>query len=235
MPFLLMSYPGHDDPGPDSWRWVSASGDHHAKHIYGAEDWQQKCHCSGEKQHSLPPNSQEENSSGMSCSCNHCVRATSSDPVVGGRGGTHTSQSPRLTVRQRQGRLLEELDFSGLASWPPELADSTQSLLMKYHDVFSLEPGKLGCTQSNKHVFKVTDDTPFKEWFRQIPPPLVEDVHNHLWEMLDLGTIWPSQSAWCNAVVLVKKKDGGLCFCIDFCHLNAHRKDSYPCWEFRRH
>ena len=30
-------------------------------------------------------------------------------------------------------------------------------------------------------------------------------------------------------VVLVQKKDGGLCFCIDFCHLNARmKKDTYP-------
>ena len=41
--------------------------------------------------------------------------------------------------------------------------------------------------------------------------------------------ICPSQSAWCNVVVLAQKKDRGLCFCIDFCHLNAHtKKDSYP-------
>ena len=47
--------------------------------------------------------------------------------------------------------------------------------------------------------------------------------------MLESGAIWPSQSAWCNTVVLVRKKDGGLQFCIDFCHLNAHtKKDSYP-------
>ena len=47
--------------------------------------------------------------------------------------------------------------------------------------------------------------------------------------MLESGTIRPSQSAWCNAMVLVWKKDGGLCFCIDFCHLNAcTKKDSYP-------
>ena len=45
--------------------------------------------------------------------------------------------------------------------------------------------------------------------------------------MLDSGTIHPSQSALCNAVVLVWK-DGSLHFCVDFCHLNAHRKDSYP-------
>ena len=47
--------------------------------------------------------------------------------------------------------------------------------------------------------------------------------------MLESGAIWPSQSAWCNAVVFVRKKDGGLQFCIDICHLNTDtKKDSYP-------
>ena len=78
-------------------------------------------------------------------------------------------------------------------------------------------------------MIKVMDDTPFKEQFRWIPPPLVEEVQNHLWEMLESGTIQPSQSAWCNVVVLVRKKDGSLQFCIDFLCLNAHtKKDSYP-------
>ena len=58
---------------------------------------------------------------------------------------------------------------------------------------------------------------------------MVEEVQNHLWEMLESGAISPSQSAWCNTVVLVQKKDGGLQFCIDFCHLNpCMKKDSYP-------
>ena len=50
-----------------------------------------------------------------------------------------------------------------------------------------------------------------------------------LWEMLESGTIRPSQSAWCNTVVLIRKKDGSLLFCNDFCCLNAcTKKDSYP-------
>ena len=58
---------------------------------------------------------------------------------------------------------------------------------------------------------------------------MVEEVRNHLREMLESGAIRPSQSVWCNAVVLVRKKDGGLHFCIDFQCLNAHtKKDSYP-------
>ena len=72
-------------------------------------------------------------------------------------------QMPKLTVKQRQDKLFKELDLSGLESWPTELADSAQSLLAEYHDIFSLEPTKLGCTHSTKHVIKVTNNIPFKE------------------------------------------------------------------------
>ena len=43
--------------------------------------------------------------------------------------------------------------------------------------------------------------------------------------MLEMGMIHPSQSPWCNAVVLVCKKGGGLCFCINFHKLNARTKE----------
>ena len=129
-------------------------------------------------------------------------------------------------MKQRQEKLLGELDPSGLESWPPELAASAQSLLAMYHDVFSLEPSELGCTHSTKYVIKVTNNTPFKEQFRHIPPHLVEEVHNHLQEMLDSVAVCPSQSTWCNAVVLVQKKDGGLCFCMDFWHLHIPVADA---------
>ena len=109
------------------------------------------------------------------------------------------------------------------------MADAAHWLLAEYHDVFSLDPAKLGCTHSTEHIIKVTDDTSFKKQFRRIPPLLVEEVRNHLREVLESGTIRPSQSTWCNAMVLVWKKDYSLCFCIDICHLNAcTKKDSYP-------
>ena len=151
------------------------------------------------------------------------------EQVQEGADKSHDSHTLRLTVRQRHGKLFDELDLSSLDSWTPELVDAACQLLAKYHDVFSLDPAELGCTHSTEHIIKVTDDTPFEERFRRIPLPLVEEVRNHLKEMLESGTIRPSQSAWCNAVVLVQKKVGGLHFCIDFCCLNAHtKKDSYP-------
>ena len=73
------------------------------------------------------------------------------------------SHTPKLTVRQRHGKLFDELDLSGLDSWPPELVDAGCQLLVKYHDMFSLDPAELGCIHSTKHMIKVTNDSPFKE------------------------------------------------------------------------
>ena len=80
--------------------------------------------------------------------------------------GTNESpnfHTPKLTVRQRHGKLFDKLDLSSLDSWTLELADAAHQLLGKYHDVFSLDPAELGCTHSMEHIIKVTDDIPFKE------------------------------------------------------------------------
>ena len=100
---------------------------------------------------------------------------------------------------------------------------------MEYQDIFSLEPHEIGCTDVTEHDIELLDHEPFKERFCRIAPPLVEEVRQHIQEMLDGGAICPSQSPWCNAVVLVRKKDGSLHFCINFWCLNAKmKKDSYP-------
>ena len=103
------------------------------------------------------------------------------------------------------------------------------AVLLEFHHVFSLVPNEIGCTDATEHVIELMKDEPFKERFRCIAPPLVDEVHQHIQEMFYGGTIRPSQSPWCNAVVLVRKKDGLLRFCIDFCRLNAQtKKDTYP-------
>ena len=106
---------------------------------------------------------------------------------------------------------------------------AARELVLVYHDVFTLESNELGCTSAIEHEICIDNSEPFKEQFRHIPPPLLEEVCTSLWDMLDAGAICPSQTPWCNAVVLVRKKDGTLYFCVDFRHLNVQmKKDSYP-------
>ena len=139
----------------------------------------------------------------------------------------------KLTIEERQKLLLELLRKDGrldkLKQWPLELALKFERMLMEHHNIFSLDQNEIGCTDTAEHVIELLDTEPFKERFRQIAPLLVEEVREHIQEMLDGGAICPSQSPWCNAVVLVRKKDGGLRFCIDFCWLNSWtKKDAYP-------
>ena len=141
-----------------------------------------------------------------------------------------TKKQPTLTEAERQDLLLEKLDLTGLEAWPEDQAGKAHSLLKEYHDIFSLEKCDMGHTNATKHkiVLKDPDTPPFKEHFCRIPPPQLDEVREHLKLMLDAGVIRPSNSPWCNAVVLVRKKDGSLCFCIDFRKLNSLTvKDSH--------
>ena len=118
---------------------------------------------------------------------------------------------------------MEKLDFSGIEAWPQEQAEQARSLLKEYHDIFSLEKRDMAHINATKHkiVLKDPDTPPFKEHFCRIPPPHLDEVREHLKLMLDAGVIRPSNSPWCHAVVLVRKKDGSLRFCIDFRKLNS--------------
>ena len=61
-----------------------------------------------------------------------------------------------------------------------------------------------------KHSIRLTDNTPFKECYWQIPPSMYEKIREHLKEMLEIGAIQPSHSSLVNLAVLVHKKDGKL-------------------------
>ena len=156
------------------------------------------------------------------------VPPTELSPEMEATLGLEAKPEP-LLVKVRQEKLLEKLNLDRLAHWSPRNAAVARELVLAYHDVFVLESNELGCTSAIEHEIRIDNSGPFKEQFRCIPPSLLEEVCASLWDMLDAGAVCPSQSPWWNAVVLVRKKDGTLHFCVDFRHLNMWiRKDLYP-------
>ena len=139
--------------------------------------------------------------------------------------GTEVQQEP-MFISACQERLLQKLNLDGLSNWSPRYAAAMRELILAFHNIFALGNNELGYMSAIEHKIHINNSEPFKEWFRCIRPPLLEEVHASLHDMLDAGAICPSQSPWCNAVVLICKKDGTLCFCVDFHCLT--KKDSYP-------
>ena len=70
-----------------------------------------------------------------------------------------------MSVEWRKELLFQQLDLSGLDKWSDTNQSAAKALLAKYHDIFSLEPGELGCTDLAKHEISVVDNEVFKERF----------------------------------------------------------------------
>ena len=149
-------------------------------------------------------------------------------PPIWKPGGAQPEDEDQ-TWTQEMKTLFEELGLNEPKDWMKEEDIlEAKKLVQKFHMIFSKNDLDLGKTDKVKYKIKVTDSTPFKERYRRIPPSQYEAVRKHLQEMLDIGAIRPSDSPWCNAVVLVKKKNGELRFCIDLRKLNARTvKDAY--------
>ena len=133
---------------------------------------------------------------------------------------------------ERESLLFSKIDLDGAKEWSEELKVKTKDLFWEYTHIFALESLDMGHTSMVKHKIKLDNYTPFKERYRHIPPNLFDEAKNHLREMVQVGAIQCSNSPWVSAVVLVRKKDGSLQFCIDLRKLNAHTiKDacSLPC------
>ena len=130
---------------------------------------------------------------------------------------------------KREGEwLLDRLNLEGMSEWSETNQQRAKDLLMDNHKLFAKGDLDLGRTSQIKHTIKLTDETPFKERYRRIPPQTYPEVRQHIQEMLEIGAIKHSCSPWASAVVLVRKKDGSLRFCIDLRKLNQRTvKDAY--------
>ena len=111
----------------------------------------------------------------------------------------------------------------------PHRSTRSVKILRQYADVFAKDDLNLGQSSVIKHKIILTEGAILiKEHCRRVPPRLYDEGQKHLQEMIDVWAIWPSDSPWASAVVLVRKKNGKLHFCIDLMKLTSLTvKDTY--------
>ena len=95
-----------------------------------------------------------------------------------------------------------------------------EDILIKHQDIFSKDDTDIGNCDKIKHRIDLTDEVPFKQPHRRIPPSMIEEVRQHLEQLLASGVIQKSKSPWASNIVLVRKKNGKLRMCVDYRMLN---------------
>ena len=101
--------------------------------------------------------------------------------------------------------------------------------LAPFAHVFKHPEETLGFTDKVTHRIDVGNAIPIRQAFRRMAKPQKELAETEVDAMLKKGVIEPSGSPWSSPIVMVRKKDGSIRFCVDYRKLNSvTRKNAYP-------
>lgn len=145
--------------------------------------------------------------------------------------GTDNKASPLLCQKMGIADVdmvtLEDHDLSNIKD--PRLKRQLMDLLKKYNDVFAKNMKYMGRTNLVEHDIELLDNTPVRSQPYRISQKEREIIMEQIEEMSANNIISPSNSPYASPVVLVKKKDGQMRFCVDYRKLNEKtKKSNYP-------
>ena len=92
-----------------------------------------------------------------------------------------------------------------------------KDLLVEFEDVMTDKPGR---TSLIEHDIKLTTTEPFRIKGYPIPFHSQKVVDEEIQKMLDLDVIEPCDGPFASPIVLIRKKDGSVRFCVDMRQLN---------------
>ena len=111
----------------------------------------------------------------------------------------------------------------------PEQRVMAEIFIRSRANIFSRSEFDIGQTDILKHRIDTGDNPPHYERLRRHPTTQLPLIDAHVEEMLKHDVIEPAASPWCSNVVMVKKKDGSMRFCIDYRKTNELiKKDHFP-------
>ena len=102
------------------------------------------------------------------------------------------------------------------------------ALFQGFSDIFSQGEDDLGSTPLLEHTIE-THGPPLSQPYRRQNPAVQREEMAQVQQMLASNVIRPSNSPWASPMVMVRKEDGSLRFCVNFRQLNATTvKDAHP-------
>ena len=141
----------------------------------------------------------------------------------------HVNSADSVDAEHRQQLMSKILFQDSDSSLTRKEKDQLKNFLLANHDAFALMEGERGETDQIQMQIDTGSSLPLYQPARRTPFAAREEIARQLHQMQQQGVISPSTSPWASPVVLVRKKDGSLRFCIDFRKLNAITKpDVFP-------
>ena len=132
----------------------------------------------------------------------------------------------RVIVADEEEELHETRDTNPSKILSSQQTKELQQLLLEYKDQLN---GDLGEGVGLEHAINTATDNPVWTPPHRIAPAWKEPLREEIKTLLKQGVIRPSNSPWSSPVVPVRKPNGSLRLCIDFCNLNKVTVlDQYP-------
>ena len=146
------------------------------------------------------------------------------NPVVEIEATASTNLMLSGALHESVEKLIQDVDVQVTEAEQQKLRE----LLCEYRDVFSVSDLDLGTAAVVQHRIDTGNNHPVRQPLRRQPLTYIDVIDSQTQALLDAQVIEPAASEWSSNVVLVKKKDGSMRFCIDYRHLNERTiKDSY--------
>ena len=103
------------------------------------------------------------------------------------------------------------------------------TLLKQNNNLFADDLSQLGHTKVENHHIPIEASVPVRQRAYRVAPPEQDFIKEEINKMLANDLIQPSESPWASPVVLVRKKNGKLRFCVDYRKLNSlTQRDCHP-------
>ena len=169
------------------------------------------------------------------------IRILNSDSIVEIKVGGHLADAEAAQVAE--GESMEKLPAANLPEHLKPLLDETcarenlseaaqcglRAFLLKHKNLFPKNDNDLGRADLVVRDIHIGDTRPIRLPPRRVPFALQPELEANLSSMLEKGVAELGQSPWASPVVLVRKKDGSIRFCVDYRRLNAVTQyDAYP-------